>query len=63
MLVARHVARLTTIPYVYLAPFMLMIVLFAAYQATRDWGDILALMALGCSGFICGASAGRGRRC
>ncbi|BBK35158.1 membrane protein [Allostella sp. ATCC 35155] len=50
VLVARHVARLTTIPYVYLAPFMLMIVLFAAYQATRDWGDILALMALGVLG-------------
>ena len=50
VLVSRHVARLTTIPYVYLAPFMIMIVLFAAYQATRDWGDILALMALGVLG-------------
>ncbi|BBK44918.1 hypothetical protein STVA_49380 [Allostella vacuolata] len=50
VLVSRHVARLTTIPYVYLAPFMVMIVLFAAYQATRDWGDILALMALGVLG-------------
>lgn len=50
VLVSRHVARLTTIPYVYLAPFMIMIVLFAAYQATRDWGDILALMGLGVLG-------------
>ncbi len=50
VLVSRHVALLTTIPYVYLAPFMILIVLFASYQATRDWGDILALIALGVLG-------------
>jgi TctA family transporter len=41
------VSRLTTLPYAYVAPFMLMIIFFAAYQATSDWGDILALLAIG----------------
>lgn len=50
VLVSRHVALLTTVPYVYLAPFMILIVLFSSYQATRDWGDILALVALGVLG-------------
>jgi TctA family transporter len=44
------VARLTTLPYTYVAPFMLMIIFFAAYQATTDWGDILALLAIGVLG-------------
>ena len=44
------VARLTTLPYAYLAPFMLMIIFFAAYQATSDWGDILSLLAIGVLG-------------
>jgi TctA family transporter len=50
VLLSRHVAALTTLPYAYLAPFMIMIVFFTAYQATRDWGDILALVALGVLG-------------
>lgn len=44
------VARLTTLPYAYVAPFMLMIIFFAAYQATSDWGDILSLLAIGVLG-------------
>jgi TctA family transporter len=44
------VARVTTLPYTYVAPFMLMIIFFAAYQATNDWGDILALLAIGVLG-------------
>jgi TctA family transporter len=44
------VARLTTLPYTYVAPFMLMIIFFAAYQATGDWGDILSLLAIGVLG-------------
>ena len=49
-LISPGVARLTTLPYVYVAPFMLMIVFFAAYQATSSWGDILALCAIGVLG-------------
>jgi len=48
--VSPFVARLTTLPYAYVAPFMLMIIFFAAYQATTDWGDILALLAIGALG-------------
>jgi TctA family transporter len=44
------VARLTTLPYAYVAPFMLMIIFFAAYQATADWGDLLSLLAIGVLG-------------
>jgi TctA family transporter len=49
-LISPGVARLTTLPYVYVAPFMLMIVFFAAYQATSSWGDILTLLAIGVLG-------------
>jgi TctA family transporter len=44
------VARLTTLPYNYVAPFMLMVIFFAAYQATTQWGDILTLLAIGVLG-------------
>jgi len=44
------VARITTLPYAYIAPFMLMVIFFAAYQATSHWGDILALLAIGVLG-------------
>jgi len=46
------VARLTTLPYAYVAPFMLMIIFFAAYQATSDWGDIIGLVAIGVLGLF-----------
>ncbi|HKX38442.1 MAG TPA: tripartite tricarboxylate transporter permease, partial [Burkholderiales bacterium] len=48
--VSPAVARITTLPYAYVAPFMLMIIFFAAYQATTHWGDILALLAIGVLG-------------
>lgn len=50
VLISPFVARLTTLPYVYVAPFMLMVIFFAAYQATTDWGDILALLGIGVLG-------------
>jgi putative tricarboxylic transport membrane protein len=49
-LLARQVARLTAVPFVYLAPFMVMVVLFAAYQATRSVGDMVALVVIGLLG-------------
>jgi putative tricarboxylic transport membrane protein len=48
--VSPAVARITTLPYAYVAPFMLMIIFFAAYQATSHWGDIVALLAIGVLG-------------
>ena len=41
-----QIAKLTTIRYVLLAPFMLGIIFFAAFQATRNWGDLIALFVL-----------------
>jgi TctA family transporter len=47
IVLARPIATLTTVPYVYLAPYMIMVITFASFQATRDWGDILALFLIG----------------
>lgn len=41
------IARLTTIPFVYLAPFLLTIIIFGAYQSSRRWGDIATLFVIG----------------
>jgi putative tricarboxylic transport membrane protein len=50
VLLARQVARLTAVPFVYLAPFMIMVVLFAGYQATRSVSDLVALVVIGALG-------------
>jgi putative tricarboxylic transport membrane protein len=50
VLLARQVARLTAVPFVYLAPFMIMVVLFAGYQATRSVADLVALVVIGALG-------------
>ena len=49
---ANHVALLTTIRYAYLAPFMLVLIFFAAFQATRDWRDLIALIVMGTLGIF-----------
>ena len=43
---APQIARITTIKYTLIAPFMIGIVFFAAFQATRNWGDMIALLLL-----------------
>jgi TctA family transporter len=45
-LLSPQIAKLTTIRYVLLAPFMFGIIFFAAFQATRNWGDLIALFVL-----------------
>ncbi|MCB1743520.1 MAG: tripartite tricarboxylate transporter permease [Gammaproteobacteria bacterium] len=47
---ASPIARLTTIPYALLAPIMLVLIFFAAFQASRDWNDLLCLFAIGTLG-------------
>lgn len=47
---APQIAKLTTIRYALLAPFMLGIIFFAAFQATRSWGDLVALFVLSALG-------------
>lgn len=43
---APQIAKLTTVPYRYIGPLMIVLIIFTAFQATRDWGDLLALLAL-----------------
>jgi hypothetical protein len=50
LFLARPIARLTLVPFVLVAPFMIVIIYFAAFQATRAWEDLLALFVLGIFG-------------
>jgi putative tricarboxylic transport membrane protein len=47
---AKHIAKLTTIRYALVAPFMFGLIFFAAFQATRHWGDLVMLMLVGSLG-------------
>ncbi|MGQ7792491.1 tripartite tricarboxylate transporter permease [Faunimonas sp. B44] len=47
---ARPIASLTAVPYALIAPFMIVLIYFAAFQTSRDWGDLVALPALGLLG-------------
>ncbi|MFC1905048.1 tripartite tricarboxylate transporter permease [Chloroflexota bacterium] len=51
LLLVRPLAYLTKIRIYYLAPFILMIVVLGAFQATRHWGDLIMLLALGLLGW------------
>ncbi|MEL6523415.1 MAG: tripartite tricarboxylate transporter permease [Pseudomonadota bacterium] len=46
------IARLTTIPFALLAPFLFMIISFAAFQSGQDLMDLVALFALGFLGIM-----------
>jgi TctA family transporter len=50
LFLAQPVARLTTIRYSLLGPVMLVLIFFAAFQASRNWGDLMALFAVGTLG-------------
>lgn len=52
ILLAPGIARLTTIRYPLIAPFMLMVVSFAAFQASRSTYDLVALLAVGILGLF-----------
>ncbi|HSG64245.1 MAG TPA: tripartite tricarboxylate transporter permease, partial [Gammaproteobacteria bacterium] len=52
ILLAKPIARLTTIPFNLLAPFMIMVVTFAAFQATRDLMDLVMLFGIGIVGIF-----------
>ena len=49
-LISGQMAKLTAIPFVYVAPFLIMVIFFGAFQSTRHWGDILSLFAVGMLG-------------
>ena len=46
------IARLTTIPFALLAPFLFMIISFAAFQSGQDLMDLVALFAIGFLGIL-----------
>jgi TctA family transporter len=49
---SKPITRLTLVPFSYLAPFMVLIITFACYQATRSWGDLFALLLMGILGWV-----------
>ena len=49
---ARPVASLTRVPFATLAPLITVLIMFAAFQATRSTGDLLALGAVGVLGIL-----------
>jgi len=52
LLLSGKIAKITTIPYGYVAPFMLMIIFFAALQATRSLEDLILLIAISIIGIL-----------
>ena len=50
MLLAKPIARFTLLPFMQVAPFMIAIIYFAAYQATQSWFDLIGLFLLGVLG-------------
>ncbi len=47
LFLAKPIARLTLVPFTLVAPYMIVIIFFAAFQATRAWEDLIALFVLG----------------
>jgi len=52
IILAPGIAKLTTIRYALIAPFMIMVISFAAFQATRSVYDMIALFAVGLLGLF-----------
>jgi len=52
LLLSNRISKITTIPYGYVAPFMLMIIFFAALQATRSLEDLVLLISIGALGTL-----------
>jgi TctA family transporter len=48
---AKYLARVATVKISILAPFVFIILVMGAFQATQDWGDLLALLLLGLLGW------------
>lgn len=51
ILLASPIARLSSINFNYLAPFMIMLIMFAAFQSQKAWGDLYAVVLLGIMAF------------
>ncbi|MCQ4628399.1 TctA family transporter [Shinella sp. BE166] len=46
VMLAGPIARLTVIRYALMAPLIVVVMVFTAYQATKSWGDIVTLLTL-----------------
>ena len=49
---SRPIARLTFVPFHFIAPVVLCIVILGAFQETRHWGDLVALFCFGLVGWL-----------
>jgi putative tricarboxylic transport membrane protein len=49
---SKQVSKLSLIPAKILTPFLLVIMTVAAYQATRNWGDLIAFLVIGVIGWF-----------
>ena len=56
------IARLTTIRFTLLAPFLFMLISFAAFQSGQSLADLAALFGIGLLEYSCAVSTGRARR-
>ncbi|MCR6672630.1 tripartite tricarboxylate transporter permease [Devosia ginsengisoli] len=52
ILLARPIAKVTAIPFMLVAPFILVAIFFSAYQSKSDWGDIISLLVVGVVGLF-----------
>lgn len=52
IVLSKHIARLTQIRFTLLAPYLFMIIAFAAFQSRQSIGDLVALMAIGLLGIL-----------
>jgi putative tricarboxylic transport membrane protein len=52
VLLSKPIARLTKVPFQYMAPFLIVMISFAAFQSTRSIDDLIALLILGCVGVL-----------
>jgi TctA family transporter len=52
LLITKPLARLTTLSIYYWVPFVLMMVILGAFQATRHWGDLITLFVVSVLGWF-----------
>lgn len=52
ILLAPQISKLTRVPFGYIGPVMLAIIVFTGYQATRSWGDLTGVVVFGIVGIL-----------
>ena len=52
IVLAPNIARITTVRYALVAPFMILVISFAAFQPSRSYLDLVALLVLGIVGIL-----------